>query len=124
MLATCKNCGRGLLTEADLIIYQHKPSEEYYSCGCVEIDRLREALEAAEARIQEARDTILRQSRRADEMLEQLEDAEAQAARYMKELESCANFMRGMQLDRTIPSFVMNAINARLSMIEQALKEG
>ena len=50
-------------------------------------------------------------------------EKDAEISRLREELESCANFMRGMRFDKTIPSFVMDAINARLSMIEQALKE-
>jgi len=36
MLKTCSNCGQNFLTEADLFVYQHRPTEEYYSCGCKE----------------------------------------------------------------------------------------
>ena len=36
MLVKCDNCGVSLLTEADLIVSQHRPSGDYVSCGCVE----------------------------------------------------------------------------------------
>lgn len=37
MTLECKNCGRTILSEADMYIYQHRPTEEYISCGCKEI---------------------------------------------------------------------------------------
>jgi len=36
MLKTCSNCGQNFLTEVALFVYQHRPTEEYYSCGCKE----------------------------------------------------------------------------------------
>jgi hypothetical protein len=39
MLKTCQNCGKEIITEADMFIYQNRPDGEYYSCGCVEFEK-------------------------------------------------------------------------------------
>jgi len=36
MLEHCANCGRSILTEADMFVYQSRPSGVYISCGCKE----------------------------------------------------------------------------------------
>ena len=47
-LISCSNCGKYMLSEADMYVYQHRPSEEYISCGCKEFtnfDAVRNVLE-------------------------------------------------------------------------------
>jgi hypothetical protein len=39
-LVICDNCGKSLLTEADLIISQHGNKVDYISCGCKEFSQL------------------------------------------------------------------------------------
>ena len=38
-LKKCSNCDKDFITEADIFVYQNKPSGEYYSCGCVEFKK-------------------------------------------------------------------------------------
>ena len=41
-LKKCCNCGKEFITEADIFVYQNRPSGEYYSCGCVEFKKHKE----------------------------------------------------------------------------------
>ena len=70
MLKTCSNCGQNLLTEVDLFVYQHRPTEEYYSCGC------KEQADVAEKCVKIAKNSCLSPPDGGSPTQEEINDAE------------------------------------------------